>query len=141
MSAIEVGVEGLKRVCDAEHAFARTHASRRQRTSFNRFDLLDLGQRANSGYADVNDFDRARNEAMAVFALMRLMKEPPSSLQVGGLEEAARERDLEFVSLSDVAQIAVAHKAKLVRIQMVGRELRLETPLHLGKVGIEPFKV
>ncbi len=55
-------------------------------------------------------------------------RQTSARLAVGQL--AVGQRDLQFVALADIAQIAVAHEAELRRVEMVGGELRRQLALH-----------
>ena len=60
---------------------------------------------------------------MAVFTLVRLMKQAPDFYEAGLGQLPFRERNLQLVALAHVTQIAVAHEAEISRVEMVGGKL------------------
>ena len=78
---------------------------------------------------------------MAVFALVRFVKAHPDFIKLRFPNRTDRKQYLEFITLSDVAQVAIADERQVVGLQVIGCELFFELQLHRSQIGVDAFEI
>ena len=125
MPAIKDGLERPQLVIDAEDALAGLDLGFSQRRTLRRREFFDFRQMAYAGYAYVDDLDGILGKGVTIFALMGLMKARKNIIELRFCDDAVRKRDLEFVTLADIAQIAATHERHACRFEPIVGELFL----------------
>ena len=96
---------------------------------------------AYAGHAHVDDLDRVLGKGVTIFALVSLVKARKNIIELRFRDDAVRKRDLEFVTLADIAQIATPHERHVCRFQPIVGELFFKLRLHRGDIGVKTIKI
>ena len=112
-----------------------------QRRALRRREFFDFRQMAYAGHAYVDDLDGILGKGVTIFALMGLMKARKNIIELRFCDDAVRKRDLEFVTLADIAQIAATHERHACRFEPIVGELFSELRLHRGDIGVKTIKI
>ena len=130
LALVEGGIETLQLVVDAENAGADLDLGVGERAPGRRPQLRQFRQPADAGHAHVDDLDwacldrRARIPSGAHHESARHTSSRPV-----GVHAVARERHLQLVALTDVAQVADTHERDPLGVKPVGGKLRSQRGL------------